>query len=83
VATQAPSPFFVALPKPSSSEEAITKPASSAATTESSSYEATAHPASHATSPLKSPPVGAAMVKWPKYFYPFILMKIEGWIKYH
>jgi FLVCR family feline leukemia virus subgroup C receptor-related protein len=26
---------------------------------------------------------GAAMVKWPKYFYPLILMKIGGWIKYH
>ena len=27
-------------------------------------------------------PLGGAMVKWPKYFYPLILMKIGGWIEY-
>jgi hypothetical protein len=27
--------------------------------------------------------IGAAMVKWLKYFYPLILMKIGGWIEYH
>ena len=26
--------------------------------------------------------IGGAMVKWPKYFYPLILMKIGGWIEY-
>jgi hypothetical protein len=26
--------------------------------------------------------LGGEMVQWPKYFYPLILMKIGGWIKY-
>jgi hypothetical protein len=26
---------------------------------------------------------GEMLVKWPKYFYPLILMKIGGWIEYN